>query len=102
MRSLEACARSATEKALEFEMAYQSRVAMDRIRFAIKQTECENLNAGMLQEIGLQLLDALERLETAERHFQVRSGHDFATFDTSSSPGAPVSNGSRRSRHQDR
>jgi hypothetical protein len=101
MQNVEPCPPTTTERALGFELAYQSRVAIDRIRFAIKQTECENLNTGMLREIGLQLLDALERLETAERHFQARSGHDIAAIDTSSSS-VPVSNGSRRSRHQDR
>lgn len=45
---------------MEFEMAYQARVAIDRIRF----TWCE---------VGLQLLDALERLESVDRRFQNRT-----------------------------
>ena len=58
---------------MEFELAYQARVAMDRIRFAIKHTEQFAPQTDQMQEAGLQLLDALERLETAERRFQERS-----------------------------
>src|SRR5262245_32401725 len=58
---------------LEYELAYQARVAIDRIRFAIKHTDqfCPRSNA--LHEAELQLLDALQRLETVERPFQQRS-----------------------------
>lgn len=59
--------------AMEFELAYQARVAMDRIRFAIKHTEQFAPHTEPMQEAGLQLLDALQRLETAERRFQQRS-----------------------------
>jgi hypothetical protein len=59
--------------AMEFEMAYQARVAMDRIRFAIKHTEQFAPHTDQTREAGLQLLDALERLETVERRFQRRS-----------------------------
>jgi hypothetical protein len=59
--------------ASEFEMAYQARVAIDRIRFAIKHTEQFTPRTDPIREIGLQLLDALERLETVERKFQLRS-----------------------------
>lgn len=58
---------------IEFEMAYQARVAIDRIRFAIKHTEQFCARSDPLREAGLQLLDALERLETVERRFQQRS-----------------------------
>src|SRR6185437_14241909 len=58
---------------MEYELAYQARVAMDRIRFAIKHTEQFAPHTDPMQEAGLQLLDALERLETAERRFQERS-----------------------------
>jgi hypothetical protein len=58
---------------MEFELAYQARIAMDRIRFAIKHTEQFAPHTDPLQEVGLQLLDALQRLETAERRFQERS-----------------------------
>ncbi len=59
--------------AMEFEMAYQARIAIDRIRFAIKHTEQFGRPCDMMREAGLQLLDALERLERLDRRFQVRS-----------------------------
>jgi hypothetical protein len=59
--------------AFEFEMAYQARVAIDRIKFAIKHTERFAPQTDAIREVGLQLLDALERLETADRRFQQRS-----------------------------
>ena len=62
-----------TPSPVEFEMAYQARVAIDRIRFAIKHTEQFAPRTDQMQEAGLQLLDALQRLETAERRFQERS-----------------------------
>jgi len=58
---------------IEFEMAYQARVAMDRIRFAIKHIENFAPTSDAIRQIGLQLLDALQRLETLDRRFQVRS-----------------------------
>src|SRR5262245_57558261 len=57
----------------EFEMAYQARVAIDRIRFAIKHTEQFAPRSEQIREANLQLLDALERLETSDRRFQRRS-----------------------------
>jgi hypothetical protein len=59
--------------AIEFEMAYQARVAIDRIRFAIKQTEQFGPRTGEMREAGLQLLDALYRLEKVDHRFQERS-----------------------------
>jgi hypothetical protein len=59
--------------AMEFELAYQARVAMDRIRFAIKHSDQFGRRTEQMQEVGLQLLDALQRLESAERRFQERS-----------------------------
>ncbi len=61
----------ARPSALEFELAYQVRVAIDRIRFAIKATESRS-HPDQLKEAGMQLLDALDRLEAAERRFQSR------------------------------
>lgn len=58
---------------VEFEMACQARVVIDRIRFAIKRTEQFCPRSDALREAGLQLLDALERLETVDRRFQQRS-----------------------------
>jgi hypothetical protein len=57
----------------EFEMAYQARVAIDRIRFAIKHTEQFGPRTDPMREAGEQLLDALQRLETVDRRFQERS-----------------------------
>ena len=57
----------------EFELAYQARVAIDRLRFAIKHTQQFCPRSDPSHEAGLQLLDALERLESVERRFQQRS-----------------------------
>ena len=57
---------------IEFEMAYQVRVAIDRIRFAIKATDQFANHPQQPQEVNLQLLDALDRLESADRNLQVR------------------------------
>ena len=59
--------------AIEFEMAYQARIAIDRIKFAIKHTEQFARPCDSMREVGLQLLDALERLEDVDRRFQARS-----------------------------
>lgn len=66
-------AANSTPSAIEFEMAYQARVAIDRIRFAIKHTEHFGPHSDQMREAGLQLLDALQRLEMVERRFQKRS-----------------------------
>lgn len=66
-------AANARPSALEFEMAYQARVAIDRIRFAIRQTESGPGQSDMMREAGLQLLDALQRLESLDQRFQGRS-----------------------------
>ena len=58
---------------IEFEMAYQARVAIDRIKFAIKHTEQFAPPTDTIREAGLQLLDALERLESVDRRLQQRS-----------------------------
>jgi len=63
----------------EFEMAYQTRIAIERIRFAIKVTERVCVNSVEGQEAGLQLLDALDRLESIDRSFQERSRRDRRT-----------------------
>jgi hypothetical protein len=57
---------------VEFEIAYQARVAMDRIRFAVKHTEQFGPRTDQMREAVLQLLDALDRLESADRSFQKR------------------------------
>jgi hypothetical protein len=62
--------------AMEFEMAYQARVAIDRIKFAIRHTEQFAKPCIHVREAGLQLLDALERLESLDRRFQARIAND--------------------------
>jgi hypothetical protein len=57
----------------EFEMAYQARIAIERIRFAIRASETARAGSVQSQEAGLQLLDALDRLESMDRRFQERS-----------------------------
>lgn len=59
-----------TPSPLEFEMAYQAKVASDRIRFAVRQIDRTQTCSSELRETNLQLLDALDRLESAERKFQ--------------------------------
>jgi hypothetical protein len=58
---------------IEFEMAYQARVAIDRIKFAIKHVEQFAPRTDQIRQANLQLLDALQRLETVDRRFQERS-----------------------------
>jgi hypothetical protein len=57
---------------IEFEMACQVRVAIDRICFAIKATDQFAHHPQQRQEASLQLLDALDRLESEDRDFQRR------------------------------
>jgi hypothetical protein len=57
---------------VDYELAYQARVAIDRIRFAIRQTEEFAPRTDQMREVGLQLLDALDRLQSADRRFQER------------------------------
>lgn len=56
---------------LEFEMAYQMRVASEKIRFAIRAIDAACPN--QTNEVSLQLLDALTRLEQLDRRFQNRA-----------------------------
>jgi hypothetical protein len=55
---------------IEYEMAYQVRVAIDRIRFAITRVEKMGGSPGGSREAVLHLLDALDRLKTADLKFQ--------------------------------
>jgi hypothetical protein len=59
--------------AIDFEVAYQTRVALGRIRFAIKHIERLAQCSEQVREVSLQLLDALDRLDELDRHFQTRS-----------------------------
>jgi hypothetical protein len=72
VETIEADVRS-RPSAIEFEMAYQARVAIDRIKFAIKHAEQFAMPCDTMREAGMQLLDALERLEGLDRRFQARS-----------------------------
>ena len=67
--AIEADVRS-RPSAMEFEMAYQARVAIDRIKFAIKHAEQFAVPCDAMREAGLQLLDALERLEARTAAFR--------------------------------
>jgi len=69
---------------IEFEFAYQARVAVDCIRFAIKVMENSTKNPDELQQANLQLLDALDRLQLAERSLQrrFRARHAGVNTDT--------------------
>jgi hypothetical protein len=58
---------------MEFEMAYQARVASDRIRFAIRHADQFSKPCEQMREASLQLLEGLDRLEAVDRHFQVKS-----------------------------
>jgi hypothetical protein len=58
--------------AAEYELAYQARVAIDRIRFAIRQTKQFAPRTDEIREAGPQLLDALDRLQSADRRFPER------------------------------
>jgi hypothetical protein len=58
---------------MHFEMAYQARVACDRIRFAIKHLEQFARGSEPAREVSLQLLDSLDRLEELDRQFQTKS-----------------------------
>jgi hypothetical protein len=69
LRMIEEAANS-RPSAMEFEMAYQARIAIDRIRFAITVTEHSCNRSEQTREANFQLLDALDRLEAAERSFQ--------------------------------
>jgi hypothetical protein len=57
--------------ALDFEMAYQIRIANEKIRFAIKAIDA--ISPGKVSEVSLQLLDALDRLDNVDRRFQDRT-----------------------------
>ncbi len=58
-------------------MAYQARVAIDRIRFVIKHTEQLAPYTDQMRDASFQLLDALRRLETVDRRSQGAAlGHD--------------------------
>ena len=67
-------------QSMEFEMAYQMKVAGERIRFALKSMDMIAPSA-TVQEISLQLLDALDRMERVDRRFQRQSPHNQSNGD---------------------
>ena len=66
----------------EFEIAYQARIAMDRIRFAIRQSEVFGIHSGAIREANLQLLDALDRLDSGDRHHNANGATPRSDFRT--------------------
>lgn len=80
---------------IEFEMAYQARIACDRIRFAIRNTEEFSSHSAQVREANLQLLDALDRLESADRQFQNR----FRAGKSTAFRGQWIDNQERQCRH---
>ena len=63
-----------TPSAIEFEMAYQARVVVDRIKFATRQVEQYAKPCAQMRDVGLQLPEAVERLQALDRRFQTRPG----------------------------
>ena len=72
VETIEAEARSRPSP-IEFEMAYQVRIAIERIRFAIRHVEQYSSSRDQIRDACMQLLDALDRLQSSDRHFQTRS-----------------------------
>ena len=67
--------RDAGSSPTEFAMAYQILVAAQEIRFAITCIEACGVDPKLTRDANLQLLDALDRLEAAERQFRSRWRH---------------------------
>ena len=70
VETIEADAQS-RPSAIEFEMAYQARVAIDRIRFAIKHAEQFARPCETMREVGLELLDASNVLKRSTGDFRL-------------------------------
>ena len=75
--------------AIEFEMAYQARIAIDRIKFAIKHADQFGKPCDAMREAVMQLLYALQRLESLDRRFQARSGIAAPRMNGNSREGNP-------------
>jgi hypothetical protein len=56
------------QTSFEFEMAYQMRVACDKIRFAI--SVLDTIFPGKVTDISAHLLEALDRLQRTDQRFQ--------------------------------
>lgn len=86
----------AESTSINFEMAYQAKVATDRIRFAIRQIDIVAGGTEELREANRQLLDALDRLQSAEGRFQ-ESFRGVPNSDTAArGPGEGEISGDRR------
>jgi hypothetical protein len=90
----------ARPSAAAFEMAYQARVATDRIRFAIKHIEQFGVSADQLREVGLQLLDALQRLDGVDRRFQEWSQTSLGSRISATNPPEGVNGHRGKATHQ--
>ena len=62
-------------------------MAADRIRFAVRQIDEPAHHSDRLREASMQLLDALDRLESAERRFQGLSKLHFGSNRTDTESG---------------
>jgi hypothetical protein len=58
--------------AIEFEMAYQARAAIDRIQFVIRHAEQFPQPCVHVREVGRRSLDALDRLGSLDRRLQIQ------------------------------
>jgi hypothetical protein len=58
--------------AIEFEMAYQARVAIDRIQFVIGRAEQFAQPCVHVREVGRRALDTLDRLGSLDRRLQIQ------------------------------
>lgn len=67
-----------TPKGIIHRSACQTRVAIDRARFAIRQSKHVANQSVQLRKTSLQLLDAFDSLDSAERRFKV----DASLIDT--------------------
>ena len=87
---------------IEFEMAYQARVAIDRIRFAVKHADQFSRPCDQMREASMQLLEALDRLEYLDRRFQARSRikQGSQTLNCDGPPQDGINGKGRRSSHE--
>ena len=61
---------SEQDRDCQFELAYQAKCAVERIRFAVRQIEDAGITNERLREAAFQLTDATDRLQSADRRFQ--------------------------------
>jgi hypothetical protein len=61
---------SDTNRERQFEFAYAAKVALERIRFAVRQIGNDSATKAELHEAAFQLMDALNFLQSADRRFR--------------------------------